>query len=49
MIVEYEIDGKIETLDTDNLDNDSGDPWSLEMIKKYLADIDPAIKNVVEV
>ena len=49
MIVEFEVDQIIETIDTNMLDNDSGEKWSLKLVKQYLTDVEPNAKNIKEI
>ena len=49
MIVEFEVDQIIGTIDTNMLDNDSGEKWSLELVKQYLKDVEPNAINIKEI
>jgi len=36
----------IEEIDTDNLENDSGDEWNSGMLRGYILDVCPRAKNI---
>jgi hypothetical protein len=38
--------GEIETIDTENLINDSGDDWNKEMLISYIKDVCPMAKKI---